>query len=91
MKKACLSNITVHGSTRCFDFYLPDKTISYAQVCESGSLNLMQAGGNDAKLKPRLSKSSLFEVKMLVEFIRPGISVAVKQVKDGAIEQAFMV
>jgi len=52
---------------------------------------MMQNGGNDAKLKPRLSKSSLFEVKMLVEFIRPGISVAVKQVKDGAIEQAFMV
>ena len=35
----------------------------------------MQNGGNDAKIKPSLSKSSPFEVKMLVEFIRRGISV----------------
>jgi len=35
----------------------------------------MHNGGNDAKLKTRLSKSSPFEVKMLVEFIRRGISV----------------
>jgi hypothetical protein len=34
----------------------------------------MHSGGNDAKLKIRLSKSSPFEVKMLVEFIRRGIS-----------------
>jgi len=35
----------------------------------------MHIGGNDAKLKTRLSKSLPFEVKMLVEFIRRGISV----------------
>ncbi len=35
---------------------------------------MMHNGGNDAKLKTRLSKSSPFEVKMLVEFIRRGIS-----------------
>ena len=75
MKKACLRNITLHVSTRCFDLNLPEKIISDARICESGSLNLMQAGGNDAKIKPRLSKSSPFEVKMLVEFIRRGISV----------------
>ena len=34
----------------------------------------MHNGGNDAELKTRLSKSSPFEVKMLVEFIRRGIS-----------------
>ncbi|HSF82330.1 MAG TPA: hypothetical protein VLA49_13905, partial [Anaerolineales bacterium] len=45
-----------------------------ARICESGSLNLMQAGGIDAKLKTRLPKSSPFEVKMLVEFIRRGFS-----------------
>ena len=33
----------------------------------------MQAGEYDAKPKPRLSKSSLFQVKRLVEFIRRGI------------------
>jgi len=36
---------------------------------------IMHSGGNDAKLTTRLSKSSPFEVKMLVEFIRRGISV----------------
>jgi hypothetical protein len=35
----------------------------------------MHPGGNDAKLKQRLSSSSLFDVKMSVEFIRRGISV----------------
>ena len=35
----------------------------------------MHIGGNDDTLKTRLSKSSPFEVKMLVEFIRRGISV----------------
>jgi len=74
MKKACLRNITLNVSTRCFYLILPEKIISDARICESGSLNLMQAGGYDAKLKPRLSKSSPFEVKMLVEFIRRGIS-----------------
>lgn len=34
---------------------------------------MMQNGGNDAKIKPSLSKSSHFEVKILVEFIRRGI------------------
>ena len=34
----------------------------------------MHIGGNDAKLKTRLLKSSPFEVKLLVEFIRRGIS-----------------
>ena len=37
----------------------------------------MHIGGNDAKLKTRLSKSLPFEVKMLVEFIRRGISVLI--------------
>ncbi len=41
---------------------------------------MMQNGGNDAKLKPRLLKLSLFEVKMLVEFIRRGISVALNRI-----------
>jgi hypothetical protein len=77
MKKACLRNITLHVSTRCFDLNLPEKIITDAQICESGSLNLMQAGGNDVKLKIRLSKSQHFEVKMLVEFIRRGISVII--------------
>jgi len=36
---------------------------------------IMHNGGSDAKLKTRLSKSSPFEVKMLVEFIQRGISV----------------
>jgi hypothetical protein len=35
---------------------------------------MMHTGGNDAKIKTRLSKSSPFEVKMLIEFIRRGIS-----------------
>jgi len=38
---------------------------------------MMNTGGNDAKIQTRLSKSSPFEVKMLVEFIRRGISVKV--------------
>jgi hypothetical protein len=50
------------------------KNLSDARICESGSQNLMQAGANGANLKPRLSKSSIFEVAMLVEFIRGGIS-----------------
>jgi len=58
----------------CFDLNLPKRIITDARICESGSLILMQAGGNYAMLKSRLSKSSPFEVKMLVEFIRPGIS-----------------
>jgi hypothetical protein len=63
MKKACLRNITLHVSTRCFDLNPPQKVISNARISESGALNLMQAGGNDAKLKLSLPKSSLFEVK----------------------------
>jgi hypothetical protein len=74
MKKACLRNITLHVSTRCFDLNLPEKIISDARICESGSQKMMHNGGNDAKLKTRLSKSSPIEVKMLVEFIRGGIS-----------------
>ena len=42
---------------------------------------MMHTGGNDAKLNTRLSKSSPFEVKMLVEFIRRGISVNFKMVQ----------
>lgn len=34
----------------------------------------MHTGGNDARLKTRLLKSSLFVLKMLVEFIQRGIS-----------------
>jgi hypothetical protein len=74
MNKACLRNITLHISTHCFDLNLPEKIISNARICESGSLNLLQAGGNEAKIKPRLSKSSPFDMKMLVEFIRRGIA-----------------
>jgi hypothetical protein len=74
MKKAGLRNFILHVSIRCFDINLPQIVISNDRICESGSLNFMRAGGNDAKLKPRLSKSSPFEVKMLVEFIRRGIS-----------------
>lgn len=36
---------------------------------------LCTCGGNDAKIRARLPKSSPFEVKILVEFIRRGISV----------------
>jgi hypothetical protein len=74
MKKACLRNITLHVSTRGFDLNLPVKIITDARICESGSPKMMHTGGNDAKFKIRLSKSSTFEVKMLVEFIRHGIS-----------------
>jgi hypothetical protein len=75
MKKACLRNSTLHISTRCFYLTPPEKINSDARICESGSPKMMHTGGNDAKLKTRLSKSSPFEVKMLVEFIRRGISV----------------
>jgi hypothetical protein len=77
MKKACLRNITLHVSIRCFNLNLPQKIISDAPICESGSPTMMNTGGNDAKIQTRLSKSSPFEVKMLVEFIRRGISVKV--------------
>ena len=75
MKKACLRDFILHVSIRCFDLNLPQKIISDARICESGSLDLKQVGGNDAKIKPGLSKSSPFDGKMLVEFIRRGISV----------------
>jgi len=39
---------------------------TWEKVCESGSQKIMHNGGNDAKLKTRLSKSSPLEVKMLV-------------------------
>jgi hypothetical protein len=74
MKKAYIRNITLHVSTRSFDLQLPEKIISDARICECGSPKMMYTGGNDAKHKIRLSKSSPFEVKMLVEFIRRGIS-----------------
>jgi hypothetical protein len=57
-----------------FRFKPTRKIISDARICESGSQKMMHNGGNDAKLKTRLSKSSPFDVKMLVEFIRRGIS-----------------
>jgi hypothetical protein len=75
MKKVCLSNITLHGSTRCFDLNPPEKIITVAPICESGSLNIMQAGGNYVMLKPRLSKLSPFVVKIMIENARRGISV----------------
>jgi hypothetical protein len=75
MKKACFGNITHHVSTFCFDNNLLEKIISNARNRESGSLDLTIPRGNYAILKPRLSKSSPFEVKMLVEFIRRGILV----------------
>jgi hypothetical protein len=56
MIKACLRNITLHGSTRCFDLNLPEKIISDAWICASRSPNLMKAGGNVAILKQRLLK-----------------------------------
>ena len=77
MKKACLRNITLHVSTVASILNLPEKIISDARICESGLQKIMHTGGNAAKLKTRLSKSSPFEVKMLVEFIRRGISVGV--------------
>ena len=46
---------------------------------------MMHTGGNDAKLKVGLSKSSPFEVKMLVEFIRRGISVFINDEKGPAV------
>jgi hypothetical protein len=48
-----------------------------------------QIGGNDPKIKTRLSKSSPFEVKMLAEFIRRGISVGktVTQIRIGEIDR----
>jgi len=67
-----------HVSTRCFCVNLPKKIISDARICECGSQKITHDGGNDAKLKTRLSKSSPFAVKMLVEFIRRGISDIVK-------------
>jgi hypothetical protein len=73
MKKVCLSKLTLHGSTRCFDLNLTEKIITDAPICESGSLNLMQAGGNYAMRKPRLSKSSPFVVKIMIENARRGI------------------
>jgi len=85
-KKACLRNFTLHVSTRCFDLNLPEKIISDGLICESGSLNFMQAGGNDPKIKPRLSKSSSFEVKMLLEFIRRGISALNKLSRKNHID-----
>jgi hypothetical protein len=73
MKKVCISNITLHGSTRCFDLNLSEKIITDAPICDSGSLNQLQAGGNYAMLKPRLSKSSPFVVKIMIENTRRGI------------------
>jgi hypothetical protein len=78
-EKACLRIINLHVPTRCFNLNLPEKIISEARICESGSLKMMHTGGNDAKLKTRLSKSSPFDVKMLVAFIRRGISVGQMQ------------
>jgi hypothetical protein len=72
-KKACLRNIILHVSTRCFNLNLPEKIISDTRICGSESQKIMHNGENDAKLRTRLSKSSPFEVKMLVEFIRRGI------------------
>ena len=40
-------------SIRCFDLFLPQKVVSNARICESGSQNLIHAGGNDAKNSPR--------------------------------------
>jgi len=64
------ANQDVPISVRFFDLNLPEKNISDARICESGTPKMMHNGGNDAKLKTRLSKSSPFEMKMLVEFIR---------------------
>jgi hypothetical protein len=74
MKKACPRNITLQVSTIFFDVNLPEKIISDARICESGSQKMMDDGRKDAKIMTRLSKSSPFEVKILVEFIRRGIS-----------------
>jgi hypothetical protein len=74
MKKAYLRIITLHVSTRYFYLNQPEKIISDARICENGSQKLMHTGGNDAKLKTSLSESSPLGVKMLVKFIRRGIS-----------------
>jgi hypothetical protein len=50
MQKACLRNISLHVSTRCFDLNLPEKFISDARIYESESPKMMHDGGNDAKL-----------------------------------------
>ena len=47
---------------------------------------MMQNGGNDSKLKTRLSKLSPFEVKMLVNFTRRGISVL--DTSDDTLEES---
>jgi hypothetical protein len=44
---------------------------------------MMHTGENDAKLKIRLLKSSPFEAKRLVEFIRRGIPVIIIQDRTG--------
>jgi len=42
MKKACLRNITLHASTRLFDLNLPEKNLSDALICGSGSPKMIQ-------------------------------------------------
>jgi hypothetical protein len=54
MKQSSRKDQGKHGSTRCFDLNLPENIITDAPIGESGSRNLMQVGGNDAKLKPNL-------------------------------------
>ncbi len=46
-------NTHYHVSTRYFYLSQAEKIISNARICESGSLNLMQAGRNDAIIRPR--------------------------------------
>jgi hypothetical protein len=74
-EKACFRNITLHGSICCFEIKPARKNRSDTRICESGSQKIMHTGGNDAKLTTRSSKSSTLEMKMLICFIRRGISV----------------
>jgi hypothetical protein len=74
MKKACLRNITLHVSIRCYDLNLPEKTIQIPEFVKDDHKKFAY-WRNDAKLATRASKSSTLEMKMLIDFIRRGISV----------------
>jgi hypothetical protein len=73
-EKTCLRNITLPVLIRCFELNLLEKISSDTRICESGSQKIMPIGGNDAKLMIRKSKSSTLEMKILIDFLRGGIS-----------------
>jgi len=75
MKKACRRNITLHGSTRCFDLNLPDKSVQKSEFVTEDHKKIIHSGGNDAKFTTRSAKSSTLEMKILTAFIQRGIWV----------------